>query len=179
MEAATIDTGEFGRGLRDVPRKEATLIVVSSAELAGPGPDDDECLARLPCPERAGEGGFAWQDGAPHVAQVATIVELDRDTQVVVRCSLVLAQVGRQLIDQPLPAQPGAGRHGDADILVQDSSVMAGLTADGVGPAMVAAAAKDLGRTDEATAAYEDALALTTNEAERRFLERRLTEGRG
>jgi hypothetical protein len=34
MEAATIDTGEFGRGLHDVPRKEATLVVVSSAELA-------------------------------------------------------------------------------------------------------------------------------------------------
>jgi RNA polymerase sigma-70 factor (ECF subfamily) len=32
-----------------------------------------------------------------------------------------------------------------------------------------------LGRTDEARAAYERALALGPNEAERRFLERRLT----
>ena len=34
MEAARVDTTGFGRGLRDVPRKEGTLIVLSSAELA-------------------------------------------------------------------------------------------------------------------------------------------------
>jgi RNA polymerase sigma-70 factor (ECF subfamily) len=33
-----------------------------------------------------------------------------------------------------------------------------------------------LGRREEAAAAYRDALALVTNEAERRFLERRLAE---
>jgi RNA polymerase sigma-70 factor, ECF subfamily len=33
-----------------------------------------------------------------------------------------------------------------------------------------------LGRDDEAHAAYERALALATNDAERRFLERRLAE---
>ena len=34
MEAATVDTTGFGRGLRDVPRKDAGLIVLSTAELA-------------------------------------------------------------------------------------------------------------------------------------------------
>ena len=34
MEAATVDTTGFGRGLRDVPRKDGILIVLSSAELA-------------------------------------------------------------------------------------------------------------------------------------------------
>jgi hypothetical protein len=34
MEAASIDTTGFGHGLRDVPRKEATILVLSSAELA-------------------------------------------------------------------------------------------------------------------------------------------------
>jgi len=34
METATVDTTGFGRGLRDVPRKDATLVVLSSAELA-------------------------------------------------------------------------------------------------------------------------------------------------
>ena len=33
METATVDTKGFGRGLRDVPRKEASAIVLSSAEL--------------------------------------------------------------------------------------------------------------------------------------------------
>jgi hypothetical protein len=40
MEAASIDTTAFGHGFRDVPRKEATILVLSSAELA-------ECT----CPE--------------------------------------------------------------------------------------------------------------------------------
>ena len=34
MEAASIDTTGFGHGLRDVPRREATILVLSSAELA-------------------------------------------------------------------------------------------------------------------------------------------------
>jgi len=34
MEAATVDTTGFGRGLRDVPRKDSAVIVLSSAELA-------------------------------------------------------------------------------------------------------------------------------------------------
>jgi hypothetical protein len=34
MEAATVDTTGFGRGLRYVPRKDAALIVLSTAELA-------------------------------------------------------------------------------------------------------------------------------------------------
>jgi hypothetical protein len=34
MEAATVDTRELRRGIRDVPRKDATVIVQSSAELA-------------------------------------------------------------------------------------------------------------------------------------------------
>jgi len=33
MEAATVDT-RIARGLRDVPRKETSVIVLSSAELA-------------------------------------------------------------------------------------------------------------------------------------------------
>jgi RNA polymerase sigma-70 factor, ECF subfamily len=41
-------------------------------------------------------------------------------------------------------------------------------------PAARANLLERLGRYDEASAAYEEALALTTNEAERRFLERRL-----
>ena len=34
MEAATVDTTGLGRGIRDVSRKDGTLIVLSSAELA-------------------------------------------------------------------------------------------------------------------------------------------------
>ena len=34
MEAATIDTARNDVALRDVPRKEASVIVLSSAELA-------------------------------------------------------------------------------------------------------------------------------------------------
>ena len=34
MEAATVDTTGFGSGLRDVPRQDASLLVLSSAELA-------------------------------------------------------------------------------------------------------------------------------------------------
>jgi hypothetical protein len=33
MEAATANTNVLGRGLRDVPSKEASVIVLSSAEL--------------------------------------------------------------------------------------------------------------------------------------------------
>ena len=33
MEAATVDTTRIGRGLRDVPRKEPSVTVLSSAEL--------------------------------------------------------------------------------------------------------------------------------------------------
>jgi hypothetical protein len=33
MEAATVDTRAFKRPLRDVPRKEETVVVLSSAEL--------------------------------------------------------------------------------------------------------------------------------------------------
>ena len=33
MEAATVDTERIGRGIREVSRKEATVTVVSSAEL--------------------------------------------------------------------------------------------------------------------------------------------------
>jgi hypothetical protein len=34
MEAATVDTKAFARPLRDVQRKEAAVVVLSSAELA-------------------------------------------------------------------------------------------------------------------------------------------------
>jgi hypothetical protein len=34
MEAATVDNTGFGRGLRDIPRKDVTLVVLSTAELA-------------------------------------------------------------------------------------------------------------------------------------------------
>ncbi len=34
MEAATVNTTGIARGLRDVPRKDATVIVLSTAELA-------------------------------------------------------------------------------------------------------------------------------------------------
>jgi hypothetical protein len=34
MEAATVDTTRLKRSIRDGPRKEATVIVLSSAELA-------------------------------------------------------------------------------------------------------------------------------------------------
>ena len=34
MEAATVDTTEFRRERRDVPRKEETVLVLSSAELS-------------------------------------------------------------------------------------------------------------------------------------------------
>jgi len=34
MEAATVDTTRIARGLRDVQRKEASVVVLSSAELA-------------------------------------------------------------------------------------------------------------------------------------------------
>ena len=43
-------------------------------------------------------------------------------------------------------------------------------------PAARADLLRRLGRSQEAAAAYRDALALVTNEAERRFLERRLAE---
>jgi hypothetical protein len=33
MEAATVDTKRLERGIREVPRKEATVSVLSSAEL--------------------------------------------------------------------------------------------------------------------------------------------------
>ena len=33
MEAATVDTTVYGRGLRDVQRKETGVVVLSSAEL--------------------------------------------------------------------------------------------------------------------------------------------------
>jgi hypothetical protein len=34
MEAATVDTTGLRREVRDVPRKDATVVVLSSAELA-------------------------------------------------------------------------------------------------------------------------------------------------
>ena len=34
MEAASMDTTGLGHGLRDAPRREATILVLSSAELA-------------------------------------------------------------------------------------------------------------------------------------------------
>ncbi|MGH3012201.1 MAG: hypothetical protein ACRDLZ_10630 [Gaiellaceae bacterium] len=40
MEAATVDTTRIGRAVREIPRKEATVTVLSSAELV-------ECT----CPE--------------------------------------------------------------------------------------------------------------------------------
>jgi RNA polymerase sigma-70 factor (ECF subfamily) len=43
-------------------------------------------------------------------------------------------------------------------------------------PAARADLLRRLGRPSDAAAAYRDALALVTNEAERRFLQRRLTE---
>ena len=70
------------------------------------------------------------QGGAPHVGEVAAIIEFDRDREIIMGGHRILAQLRGELMRAPRPGEPRRPIKRDFDRILQNASVMRGMAAD-------------------------------------------------
>ena len=137
--------------LRELAADGAFIIVENGLFFLEPGAQFGEVrahhLMRLPLVP-PGQGTLEHlalrQSGAPHIGEIAAIIEFHRDREIIMRRQGVLAQFRGQFIRLPGPGELRRSIERHIDRILQNANVLRGLAADPRGLRSGGLRAKDL-----------------------------------